>query len=292
MASPRHLRALAAAAAPAVFIFLWSTAFIAARAGLPYTSPVFFLAVRFVIAAGVLGLLVLILRQGEPWRSGPIGHLVLAGVLMNALYLSGAYIAMESITAATMALIGAFHPLVTALLADRLLGERMSRLQWLGLAIGLAGAALAIGPGAAAGGTAAGMAFGAGGVACLGIGTIYHRRFCRNVAPITANWVQLSAAAIFCLAAAPLVEDVELAATATLLAALLYLALVVSVGAMALFIFMLRRGTAGQVSSNFYLTPGTTAVLGWLVLGEALGWVQVAGFALAMLGVRLANLRG
>lgn len=70
---------------------------------------------------------------------------------------------------------------------------------------------------------------------------------------------------------------------------LFYLALVVSLGAMALLMFMLRSGTAGKVASNFYLTPGLTAILGWLILGETLAGMAVAGFALACVGVWLAQ---
>lgn len=278
-------------AVPLAFVLLWSSAFIAARAGLPYASPVFYLALRFSIAASVLCAFVALRPGRRSWRGVPVGHLIVGGVLINALYLSGAYIALESIGAATMALIGAFHPLATAVLGDRMLGERMRAVQWAGLGIGLAGVVLVVGPGSLAWQGGTGLIFAAGGVACLAVGTVYHRRHCRAAPLVQANMIQQGAAAAVCLSAALLAEDVELVPTATLVVTLVYLALVVSVGAMALFIFMLRRGTAGQVASNFYLTPGLTAVLGWLVLGESLGPRAIAGFVIASLGVWLANRR-
>lgn len=276
---------------PLAFVFLWSSAFIAARAGLPYASPVLYLALRFSIAAVVLACILALMPRRAPWRGVPIGHLVVGGVLINALYLSGAYIALETISAATMALIGAFHPLATAVLGQTVLKERMSALQWAGLAVGLGGVLLVVGPGSAAWHGGDGLLFAVGGVACLAAGTVYHRMHCRAAPAVHANAVQQGSAAAFCLVAALLVENVDLDPTATLVGTLLYLALVVSIGAMALFILMLRTGTAGQVSSNFYLTPGMTAVMGWLVLGESLEPRAIAGFAVASLGVWLANRR-
>lgn len=276
---------------PLAFVLLWSSAFIAARAGLPDASPVLFLAIRFAIAAVILGACLALWGRRESLRGLPVGHLVIAGVMINGLYLSGGFIALETITAATMALIGAFHPLLTAVLGDRLLGERMRPVQWVGLLIGLGGVLLVVWPGSQASGDARGLLFAVGGVVCLALGTIYHRRHCRDAPLLPSNAVQQGAAALFCLSAALLWEDLELIPTPTFLVALLYLAVVVSIGAMALFFFMLRHGTAGRVASNFYLTPGMTAVLGWLILGEGLEWRAILGLAVASLGVWLANRR-
>ena len=74
-----------------------------------------------------------------------------------------------------------------------------------------------------------------------------------------------------------------------MLFSLFYPAIVVSLGAMALLMFMLRRGNAGKVASNFYLIPGVTALIGWLVLGESLTATALAGFTIASAGVWLAH---
>jgi len=113
--------------APLLFVLLWSSAFIAVRAGMPDTTPLFFLAARFALATAALLLIVAVVRQDWASIRGLWGHLAVAGVLMGALYLSAAYLAMQHINAATMALIGALHPLATAVLARPLLGERLAR---------------------------------------------------------------------------------------------------------------------------------------------------------------------
>ncbi len=241
--------------APLVFVGLWSSAFIAVRAGLPDVSPLFFLATRFALATlALLAIAVVIRIDWAKIRAGWL-HLVIAGVLMNALYLSGAYLALQHLLAATMALIGALHPMMTALLAGAFLGERLRPVQWLGLGLGMTGVALVVGVEAARPQDLIGAALGIGGVCALALGTVYYRKFCREAPLRAANTVQLGAAAIVCALFTASFEQVHASWTPAAVGTLLYLALVVSLGAMVLLMFMLRSGNAGKVASNFYLIP-------------------------------------
>lgn len=278
--------------APLSFIFLWSMAFVAVRAGLPDVSPLFFLAVRFAIATAILLAIVALWRLdwtgfGRAWR-----HFVVAGVLINALYLSAGYLAMTEIAGATLALIGALHPLVTALLSGPLLGERFRAQQWLGVGCGMVGVALVVGINLDDFAQRAGMAWGLGAVACLTAGTLYYSRYCRGLGLIQANTIQLAAAAAVTAAFALAFEDIRADWTPTALVTLGFLVVGVSLGGMALLLYMLKTGTAGRVAANFYLTPGTAALLGWAILGEALSPVAILGFAIASAGVWLVNRGG
>jgi drug/metabolite transporter (DMT)-like permease len=275
--------------APFLFVFLWSSAFIAVRAGMPDVTPLFYLAARFALATAALLLIVTVVRQDWASIRGLWGHLAVAGVLMGALYLSAAYLAMQHINAATMALIGALHPLATAVLARPLLGERLYPIQWLGIGLGIAGVALVVGLEAERPDNAAAALIAVGGVLCLALGTIHYRKHCRDAGLLMANTVQLGAATAVVALLALAFEPVHVTWSPVLVGTLFYLALVVSLGAMALLMFMLRSGTAGKVASNFYLTPGLTAILGWLILGETLAGMAVAGFAVTCVGVWLAQ---
>jgi drug/metabolite transporter (DMT)-like permease len=73
--------------------------------------------------------------------------------------------------------------------------------------------------------------------------------------------------------------------TLPVVAAVTWNVVAVSIGAMALYYYMLGHGTAGRVAANFYLIPGTVALLGWALLGERLAPLAVLGFAVASLGV-------
>ncbi len=123
---------------------------------------------------------------------------MIAGVLINDLYLSGGYLALQNISAATMALIAALYPMLPASLAGPILNENMRPLQWFGLTLGLAGVILVVGEQAARVESLTGALVGFAGVVCLAIGTIHYRKHCRDVNLLIANTVQLSSAGVLC----------------------------------------------------------------------------------------------
>src|SRR5690606_29516304 len=132
-------------AMPALFVVLWSTGFVGAKLGLPYAEPFTFLAVRLLIASGLLLLVALLMRA--PWPRSPrlVLHTAVAGLLVHAIYLSGVFIAIgQGLSAGVTAIIVAVQPLLTAALAGRLLGERVGPWQWLGLVLGLLGVLLVV----------------------------------------------------------------------------------------------------------------------------------------------------
>jgi len=274
--------------APFAFILLWSSAFVAVRAGLPDVSPLYFLFLRFVLATAVLGGVMLALRQS--WRplSGRWLHLALAGALINAVYLSAAYLAMQHVSGAVMALIGALNPILVALLAGPMLGERFTARQWSGLLLGFLGVALTVATRAGeSSGELAPMLIGAAGILALTVGTLYHGRHGRGVPLLPANAVQMAAAALTAGVFVALFETPHATWSPTALATLLWLTFAVSIGGMGIFLFMLKTGTAGKVAANYYLTPGVTVVMGWLILNETLSPLALAGLAVASGGVWL-----
>lgn len=278
--------------APIAFICLWSGAFIAVRAGLPDVTPLYFLTIRFAIA-GVLLALVLSVLQPRRWRElrGRWRVTALAGVLMNGCYLGGAYIAMTQITGATMALAGSLQPIMVAALSIPLLGDRFGWRQWMGFALGTGGVALVAGINLLELQNGAGMAWALVSVASMVAGTLLFSRFARGVPAAHANAVQLLSGAVFCAVMMVLFEDVAVVWTPASVGTLLYLIFGVSLGGMGLYLYMLNSGTAGKVAANFYLTPGLTAVFGFVLLGETLTPLAIAGFALASVGIWLVNAR-
>ncbi len=261
------------------------------RAGLPDITPFYFLAIRFTAAAAVLAVAAaFVVREWRP-DLPTLGHLALSGAVINACYLGAAYLAMTEIRGATMALIGALHPIATALVAGPLLGERFRGRQWAGFALGAGGVALVAGIGAFDLGRPAGIAWAIASIGALTAGTLYHARFCRDVPLIGANAVQLAAAAVAAWAFTWAFETPRAVWTPGMLAALAYLTFGVSLGAMGLLLYMLRQGEAGRVASNFYLVPVATALLAWAFLGEDLPAAMWPGFALTMIGVWLIRRR-
>ena len=277
---------------PALFVVLWSTGFIGARLGLPHAEPLTFLSLRYALAAGLLVLVSVVSRAPWPRRLTEFVHFAVAGLLVHGVYLGGVFIGISmGVEAGVSALIVGLQPLLTAALAGVLLGERVTPRQWLGLVLGLSGVTLVL---AGKVGHAPGTLLGS--IACIAaligitIGTLYQKRFCAGMDLRTGSVVQFTAAG---LATAPLAfwfEDMHVQWDAEFVFALLWLVVVLSLGAVSLLYLLIRRGAASQVASLFFLVPPCTALIAWPLFGETLGPWAFAGMALTALGVALATL--
>jgi drug/metabolite transporter (DMT)-like permease len=187
-----------------------------------------------------------------------------------------------------MALIQSLSPMLIALSAVPLLGECLRPSQWLGLVLRSVGVAMVVAPRvleSPAGWRA--IALGFIGVAGLAGGTIYFRRFCADVPLLPATAVQAAAGAVLTLGLMLGLEHLHAVWTFPAVASVVWNVAAVSIGAMAIYYYMLTHGTAGRVAANFYLLSGTVALVGWAFLDEALTRLVVLGFVIASSGVFL-----
>jgi drug/metabolite transporter (DMT)-like permease len=189
-----------------------------------------------------------------------------------------------------VAIIVCLQPILVALAAPGFVGERVSRKGWIGLALGLAGAALVIfGRSEITSGSGFGIACAV--LALLGItgGTLWEKRFGVAHHPVTSNLIQYAVGAAFTLPAAWATESMAISWTPEFLAVLGYLVIGNSLLAMTLLLAMIRAGAVARVSALFYLVPALSALFAWPLLGEAMPPVVWAGLALAGLGVALVS---
>ena len=286
--APEPVARAIAPLAPYAFILLWSSSFITARVGLALVSPLLFVAVRLSAAAGLLAAVMLLGRARWSALEGRWHHLAIAGALVNGVTLSAFHVGMVTENVAVMALVQSMSPMLIALTGAVLLGERLRAGQWLGLVLGAIGVAVVVAPRAIESTEAWGaIRLGLVGVAGLAGGTIYFRRFCRDVPLLPATMVQVAAGAALSVALGAMFEEPKAVWSFPAVAVVAWNVLAVSIGAMALYYFMLMRGTAGRVAANFYLVPGTVALVGSALLGEHLTPQAILGFAIASLGVYL-----
>jgi len=277
--------------APLLFVVLWSSSFIAAKAGLRHLSPLLFVAVRLAGCAMVLVTLMLLLRRS--WR--PLGawrwlHCAVAGALVNAVGLMAPHVGLLLAPAAQIALVQSLTPLLTAAFGLVLLHERLRSAQWLGLGLGLVGVGLVVGQAALESvARFEGLLLAFVGVLSLVAGTVYFGRFCRGVPLLPSATAQFLAAAIVAAAGTWLLEIPHADWTRTAIAAVAWNTVFVSLGGMGFYFAMLARGSAAHTTANFYLVPGTAAVLAWVLLGEALNALTVLGLAVAATGCWLVN---
>lgn len=280
---------LVPAASGGLFVLLWSTGFIFAKLGLPYAEPFTFLALRFGIVALLMLAVALVARAPWPgsWREA--GHIAVLGLLLHGAYLGGVFAAIGAgVPAGVAALIVGLQPLLTAAVVGPLLGERVSRRQWLGLVLGFGGVALVLTDKPVGGfGTAGGYLAAAVGLIGITAGTLYQKRFCRRMDRRSGAAIQYVAAALLVAALAGS-ETNRIDWTWEFGLALGWLVLVLSVGAISLLTWLIRRGAAARVASLFYLVPLVAAAESWLIFGEALGPSAIVGMALTAVGVALA----
>ncbi|MDM7931382.1 DMT family transporter [Tabrizicola sp.] len=277
--------------APVVFLILWSAGFAIAKLGLEHAQPLTLLALRYSCVLVLLVPLALVLRPPMPKTARAWADVAIVGFLIQVVYFGLCYVAFKSgVSAGGVAIIVCLQPILVALAAPGFVGETVSRRGWIGLALGLAGAALVI---LGRSGIEAENAF---GIACAvlalaGItgGTLWEKRFGVTHHPVTSNLIQYAVGAGFTLPAAWATESMAIAWNGEFVAVLAYLVIGNSLLAMTLLLAMIRAGQVARVSALFYLVPALSALFAWPLLGEAmppLGW---AGLVLAGLGVALVS---
>lgn len=277
------------AAGPAVFVLLWSTGFIGAKYAVPYAEPFTLLALRLGIAAALLAALAILTRSPAPRTPAQYGRSAISGVLLHSAYLGGVFWGIaHGVPAGVAAVVVSLQPVLVAALAGVLLGERIAAIQWTGLVLGIAGVLLVVAPGLSAGGLTV-----AGVVACLvaliggTAGTVHQKRYGDGIPLLTGTAVQYAAAGLVLLLAAATTESMTIQWTGQFVAAMVWLVLVLSLGAVLLLLFLLRQGSASGVSALFYLVPPATAIEAYLLFGEELVPLALGGIVVATVGVAL-----
>ena len=285
----KNLDQLAARAAPALFVVLWSTGFVATKYVLRSAEPLTYLAIRMAVVVAIMVVIVVVVRPRWPDRMG-IVHSVVAGLLVHGFYLGGTAVAIaHSIPAGLSALIPGLQPILTSTLANRWLGERVTPMQWTGLLLGLAGVALILHERPMSG--EAGWGWLSSGVSLVSItlGTLYQRRYCRNIDWRSGNLVQYVAVMIFFAIGAATFEDRVVHWTSEFILSVAWLAVVLSIGSIGLLYWLIRRSAATSVASLFYLVPAVTALMAYVLFGERLDAVAIAGMVACAAAVFLVN---
>jgi len=289
---PRSFEEAAVFAAPAVFVLLWSSGFIGAKLGLHDAEPLTYLALRMLGVLALLSVIIVLTRPKWPNSTG-VAHSAATGLMVHGLYLGGVFVAISNgLPAGLAALFASLQPLLTSTIANRWLGERVVARQWLGLVLGLVGVYLVLHDKTGSG-AATPFAWMAVTVAVIGItiGTLYQKRFGGGIDWRPALLIQYAAAAVLFGVGAFAFETGVVHWTPDFVLALIYLIVVLSIGAVWLYYFMIRRAAATRVVSLFYLTPPVTALIAFALFGEKLAPLALVGMAVCVVGVFLVNWR-
>jgi drug/metabolite transporter (DMT)-like permease len=274
-------------AMPAVFVLIWSTGFIVARFGMPFAPPMKFLAWRYFFSVICFVVWAVAAKAALPADRKQVKHLAVTGILMHAGYLGGVWAAVKlGMGAGLAALLVGLQPVLTAVWVSSR-GGMVSQRQWAGLALGFGGLALVVWQKLGVGEiTTTNFLLALGALLSITAGTLYQKRFVAPCDVRSANLVQLCAAFVVTLPLA-LLESESMQWNAQLAGAMGWSVLALTLGGSSLLYLLIQRGAATAVTSLLYLVPPTTAVMAWLLFGEAITAMTVAGIALTALGVSL-----
>lgn len=278
---------------PAVFVVIWATGFVVARYGMPHAPPMKFLAVRYALSVFCFLAWATLARAAWPKGRGQWGHLAVTGVLMHAGYLGGVWAAIKAgMGAGLAALLVGLQPVLTAFWISSQ-GGKVSARQWAGLGFGLAGLLLVVWEKLGFGEVdPLNLSFAMIALLCITAGTLYQKRFVQPCDVRTANLVQLAAAFAVTLPLALLETEgmrwtTEAGANRELIGAMAWSVLGLTLGGSSLLYLLIQKGAATAVTSLMYLVPPTTALMAWLLFGEPITVLIVAGVALTAIGVSL-----
>ncbi|MBG6114609.1 MULTISPECIES: DMT family transporter [unclassified Polaromonas] len=282
---------------PAVFVLIWSTGFIVAKFGLPYAPPLTFLVLRYVFSIACFLIWIGFSRARWPRVRQQWLHLALTGVLMHAGYLGGVWVAVKSgMGSGLTALIVGLQPVLTALWlswagasgSSTATKTQVTPRQWAGLALGLGGLLLVVARKFGSGSEVTALTLGCTvfALGCITVGTLYQKHFVQPTDVRTANAIQLAAALLVTLPFSFL-ETEAIVWNTDFIGAMAWSVLALTLGGSSLLYLLIQRGAATAVTSLLYLVPPTTAVMAWLLFGEAITLATVAGTALTALGVSL-----
>ena len=271
------------------FVFLWASAFVAAKLGLDDAGPFSMLTVRFAIVSCIFASLVFIFRAKWPkWIEIP--YIALVGILLHGLYLGGVFFSIKQGTSAGISsLIVSLHPVLTCILAIFIIEEKITLDRWIGIFMGFIGVILVVWP--RMGGELPLIGFLSCFVALVAISfaTIIQKKYLENMDILGGNSVQAIFAALFFLMLVLLIEPFHFNLTTELLISMTWLILLVSLGAISILMILIKRGEMSSTASLFFLAPPVSAILGYIVFGEKLGALGILGFIIACTGVWIVN---
>ena len=290
----KNLLAYLPVIAPFVFVVLWSSGFVGSRLSAPYADPLTFLAIRMLLAGMLLVPIVYFIKQSYPSTLKDIAHSSVAGILLNACYLGSVfYIVSHHFPIAMTALVMGLQPILGSIIIVLIFKkEHMTGRQWLGMLLGFAGLVLVLVPdfdlGQTNGVSLTNIVICLLGMLGITIGTLYQKYFCAHISIAGGASVQYLASAVVLAVVAFFLEEGNIIWNAQSIFALFWLVVILSMGAVLLFFYLLKNHSSSSVSTLLYSVPALVAVEGYFMFDEVLSLVSVAGMVLTIIGVYMA----
>ena len=275
---------------PLSFIILWSSAFISGQFIVLSSSPFAALFFRFIIVSICFLIFAFYLKEKILVESNLIFQSSVTGILFHGFYLGGVFFSYSVGLSATLsALIVGLQPILTNIFSGPILKEKVNFVQWIGITLGFTGTIMVIGNDIGISIPILGVI--ASIIALLGAttATIWQKKFTNNISLSVNNFYQAFAAAIFLLAISFLFETPYIIFDNRFIISMGWQIIMVSFGAYAILMYLIKNGTASKTSNLFFLVPPVTAIMAYFILGEELYLIDIFGLAICAFGVYIAT---
>lgn len=275
-----------------LFTLLWSSAAIATKFGLLSTTPLALATLRLLLAGGLM--LIYISGRRGTYR-GPRGRewlsLLILGLLNTTLYLGATFWALDVVPAGLFNLFVTANPFLVAALSRLWLKRSISGKEWLGMAVAALGLAIATWPTLSESeASIAGIVVLALGMTAMALGSVYYKKADLQLPGLVVNTWQVLIGGIFSIPVTVMLEKDKFFITfdAHLLGALLWLVLVISIGTMLLWFYLLRQD-AVRANTWLFLTPVFGYLLAAIFLHEAITLYDIAATVFVIAGLLLSG---
>ena len=275
---------------PYLFVFFWSSAFISGQFIVESASPFAALSFRFLIVSICFLLFSYFFKEKILINFNIIIQAAITGILFHGFYLGGVFFSYSIGLSATLsALIVGLQPILTNILSGPILKERVTLVQWFGIILGFIGTVLVIGYDI--GKTIPINGVIASIVALLGAttATIWQKKFTSKITLSVNNFYQAIAAAIFLILISYLFEIPFINFDNKFILSMGWQIIMVSFGAYAILMYLIKTGTASKTSNLFFLIPPTTAIMAYFILNEKLFVIDIIGLIICTFGVYIAT---
>ena len=275
---------------PYLFVFFWSSAFISGQFIVESASPFAALSFRFLIVSICFLLFSYFFKEKILINLNIIIQAAVTGILFHGFYLGGVFFSYSIGLSATLsALIVGLQPILTNILSGPILKERVTLVQWFGIILGFIGTVLVIGYDI--GKTIPINGVIASIVALLGAttATIWQKKFTSKITLSVNNFYQAIAAAIFLILISYLFEIPFINFDNKFILSMGWQIIMVSFGAYAILMYLIKTGTASKTSNLFFLIPPTTAIMAYFILNEKLFAIDIIGLIICTFGVYIAT---
>jgi len=275
---------------PYLFVFFWSSAFISGQFIVQSASPFAALSFRFLIVSIFFLLFSFFFREKILVNYKLILQASITGILFHGFYLGGVFFSYSIGLSATLsALIVGLQPILTNIFSGPILKERVTLVQWIGIGFGFIGTVLVIGYDI--GKTIPILGVIASIVALLGAttATIWQKKFTSEITLSVNNFYQAISATLFLMIVSFVFEVSYINFDKRFILSMGWQIIMVSFGAYAILMYLIKTGTASKTSNLFFLIPPTTAVMAYFVLAEDLYLIDIIGLFICTFGVYIAT---